>query len=467
MEVMGPLDASFLYLEDGITHMHIASCAVFEGPAPTYAELVRATASKLGLVPRYRQVVRFVPLQLGRPVWVDDPHFNLEYHIRHTALPRPGGADELRQLMGRLMSQELDRHRPLWEVWMVEELAGGRWALITKIHHCMADGVSGTDLLAAVLDAEPHPAEPVAQPWEPERQPSSVRLAADAVVRLAVSPYEQLRAARQVMRYPGRAVRQLRDLAAGLGSVAARLTPTEPSSFVGAIGPHRRWTWASADLEDLKSIRLAFGGTVNDVILAVISGGLRELLLGRGVAVDRLTVRTLVPVSIRQEAERGVYNNRVSAMFAELPVGIGDPLDRLAAVRRQMEALKQSHQTFAGERVTALGETAPFMAIAGAERAAMRVLRRIPQHSINTVTTNVPGPQYPLYLAGRQMLEYLPFVPIAQGVRVGVAIVSYNGQVAFGITGDYDTAADIEVVAQGISDGVAELVKLSQESAVV
>ncbi|MGO8877697.1 MAG: WS/DGAT/MGAT family O-acyltransferase [Acidimicrobiales bacterium] len=460
MERLGPLDASFLYLEDGITHMHIASCAIFEGPAPAYEEVATAIAGKLGQVPRYRQVVHFVPFELGRPVWADDPHFKLEYHLRHTALPAPGGPAELRLLMGRLMSQELDRRRPLWETWILEGLEDGRWALVTKIHHCMADGVSGTDLLAVVLDVERHPSPATIEEWLPEAEPSGLRLAAEALVGLARSPYEQLRAARRLLQAPGRAVRQLRDLAEGVGSYARRFVPTEPTSIVGSIGPNRRWTWASADLADLKAIRRAQGGTVNDVILAVIAGGFRELLLGRGEPVERLVVRTLVPVSIRREDEHGLYNNRVSAVFADLPVAIEDPVDRLTAVHEQMEALKASHQTLAGESLTALGELTPFVGIALGERAAMAMLRHLPQHSVNTVTTNVPGPQFPLYLAGREMVEYLPFVPIAHGVRLGVAITSYNGGVAFGITGDYDTAADIDVLAHGIEDGITRLVKL-------
>jgi diacylglycerol O-acyltransferase len=459
MERLGPLDASFLYLEDGITHMHIASCAVFDGPAPSYDEVREVIAAKLSLVPRYRQTVHFVPFQLGRPVWVDDPHFNLEYHLRHTALAAPGGPEELRQLMGRLMSQELDRRRPLWETWVLEGLEGGKWALVSKIHHCMADGVSGTDLLGVVLDTQPHP-QPLAQEaWSAEAQPSPLQLAAGALVNLAMSPYEQFRAARQLLHAPSRAVAQLRDLAEGVSSYARRFAPTEPSSIVGAIGPGRRWTWASAELDDLKRIRRSLGGTVNDVILAVIAGGFRELLLGRGEPVEQLVVRSLVPVSVRREDEHGSYNNRVSAIFADLPVTIEDPVERLQAVREQMTALKDSHQSLAGESLTALGELTPFVGIALGERAAMAVLRRLPQHSVNTVTTNVPGPQFPLYLVGREMLEYLPFVPIAHGVRLGVAITSYNGRVAFGVTGDYDTTADIDVLAHGIEDGIARLLK--------
>jgi len=462
MERMNPLDASFLYFEDGVTHMHIASCALFEGPPPDYRRVVDAIASKLPQVPRYRQVVRFVPWELGRPVWVDDPHFRLEHHVRHTALPKPGGQAELRALMGRLMSQELDRHRPLWEVWMVENLEDGHWAFITKIHHCMADGVAGTDLLAVIMDLEPRPSEIEPAPaWFPAAEPSALHLVADAAWSLVASPYEQLRSMGRVLRVPGRALTGLLHTAGGMWSYAERLRPTAPMSLVGAIGPNRRWTWAGASLEDVKTIKNAFGGTVNDVILTVITAGLRQQLLGRGEPVERLVVRSLIPVSVRTESEHGEYNNRVSAMFADLPVGIDDPVARFAAVREQMRALKASHQTIAGEALTALGTITPFAPIALAERTAMRVLRHLPQHSVNTVTTNVAGPQYPLYLAGRKMLEYLPFVPIAHGVRVGVAIVSYNGRIAFGVTGDYDSAPDIDVLAHGIEDGLADLLKLA------
>jgi len=462
MERMKPLDASFLYFEDGITHMHIASCALFEGPPPEYQSVVEIVAAKLPRVPRYRQIVRFVPLQLGRPVWVDDPHFRLEYHVRHTALPTPGGPTELRQLMGRLMSQELDRRRPLWELWMVEGLEDGKWALITKVHHCMVDGVAGNDLLAAVFDVErdPAPADPVAA-WEPAAAPSALGLAVGAVWSMATSPYEQLRAARRMLRVPGRALTALSETVGGMWSYAGRLWPTVPSSLVGSIGPDRVWTWAAADLGALKAIRRAFGGTINDVVLTVVTGGLREMLIARGEPVERLVVRSLVPVSVRSEAEQGQWGNRVSAMFADLPVAIDEPLTRLAAVREQMEALKRSHQTVAGEALTALGELTPFAPTALVERVAMRVMRRVPQHSINTVTTNIAGPQYPLYVAGREMLAYLPFVPIAPGVRVGVAIVSYNGRVAFGVTGDYDSVSDLDVLADGIEDGIAELLKLT------
>jgi diacylglycerol O-acyltransferase / wax synthase len=460
VERLSPLDSFFLFIEDGITHMHIASCAVFEGPAPRYEEVSAAIGDKLGSVPRYRQLVRFVPLQLGRPVWVDDPHFHLEYHLRHTALPPPGGDGELSALMGRLMSQELDRHRPLWEAWMVEGLDDGRWALVTKIHHCMVDGISGTDLFAVILDPERDTPRVRPLPWRPQPGPSAIRLAVDAAWHLAAVPYEALRAIGEIATTaPGRALSQLRDVAAGWASYAQRIPPPATSSLVGTIGPHRRWTWANAPLDDVKAIRRSLGGTVNDVIVAAVTGGLRELLLSRGESTDGLVVRALIPVSVRAEDERGAFNNRVSAMFADLPVAIEDPAERFAAVREQMGALKSSHQTVAGESLTTLGELTPSAALAFAERATMQILRRVPQQTMNTVVTNVPGPQFPLYLAGREMLEFLPFVPITYGMRVGVAIVSYNGKLGFGVTGDYDAAPDVGVLARGIEDAIAELLK--------
>ncbi len=462
MERLSPLDAFFLFVEDGTTHLHIAACAVFEGPPPTYEQVAALVAGKLPSVPRYRQRVRFVPLQLGRPVWTDDPHFRLEYHLRHTALPAPGDEAALRTLMGRLMSQELDRHRPLWEAWLVEGLEGGRWALVTKIHHCMADGVSGTDLLATILDREPDAAPVPLVDWRPSPAPSGVGLAFDSLRHLVTMPFEPVAAVGRAAAAPGRALAQLRAVANGLVSYARRVPPTPPSSLVGGIGPHRRWTWTSVALDDVKAIGATFGGTVNDVIVAAVTGGLRELLERRDEATDGLVLRALVPVSVRGGGDRRTFDNRVSAMLADLPVSIGDPVERLRAVREQMEMLKASDQVAAGEGVTAFGELMPSAALALAERGAMRVLRRVPQHTVNTVVTNVPGPQFPLYLAGREMLEYLPFVPITYGMRVGVAIASYNGNVAFGVTGDYDSVPDLHVLADGIADSIGELLKLAR-----
>jgi WS/DGAT/MGAT family acyltransferase len=456
MDRLSPLDSLFLHVEDGVTHMHIASCAVFEGPPPPYQDFVGLIAGKLSRLPRYRQRVRFVPGQLGRPVWVDDPHFNLAYHVRHSALPPPGGEEDLNNLMARLMAVELDRHRPLWEVWMVEGLAGGRWALISKVHHCMVDGVSGTDLMVQLLDTRRRYRLPTPERWEPEPEPSDVELVTSAVVDLLRTPAEQVRAARAMVRPSRNAIGALLDTLDGAVSFGRDLRPTPALSIEGAIGPHRRWAAARGTLDELKAIRTTLGGTVNDVVLAVITGAFRDLLVERGDPADGAVLRSLVPVSVRATGDV-TPNNQVAVMIAELPVGIADPVERLEAVRRQMTELKASHQADASEAMNALAGFTPPMLHALGLRSASAALRRIPQRTVNTVTTNVPGPAFPLYALGRKMVEYLPFVPLSQGVRIGVAILSYNGQLRFGVTGDYDTVPEVPWFCTRIEAGIAEL----------
>jgi diacylglycerol O-acyltransferase / wax synthase len=455
MDRMSPLDASFLHVENAVSHMHIGSVAIFEGPPPTYEEFEAMVAAKLPSVPRYRQKVRFVPMQLGRPVWVDDHHFNLGYHLRHTALATPGGDRELRNLVGRLMSQQLDRHKPLWEMWMVDGLERGYWALVSKVHHCMVDGVSGTDLLAVVLDSEPEPERALPDDWHAEHEPSDARLVVDAVGALLASPYEQLRAARSATRAPRQLLTQFGEIGRGLRAWTGVVRPTPAWSINGTIGPHRRWDWARTTLADVKTVRSSLGGTVNDVVLTVLTRGFRDLLLARGEDVEGRVVRTLVPVSVRTPGERGTYNNRVSAMIAELPVGLAEPAGRLTAIRAQMDDLKESKQAVAAEALTSLSGFAPSLLLALGTRVAMR----IPQRNVNTVTTNVPGPQWQLYACGRPMVEAFPFVPLASNVRIGVAIFSYNGLLNYGVTGDYDTAGDIDVLCRGIEAGMAELLE--------
>jgi WS/DGAT/MGAT family acyltransferase len=428
--------------------------AIFEGPSPAQSEIVQMVASKLHLVPRYRQVVRFVPFELERPVWVDDQHFNIGYHVRHTALPSPGGEDQLRNLVGRVMAQQLDRSKPLWEMWIVEGLEDGRWALLSKTHHCMVDGVSATDLLTVVMDdsADAPRAVPVA--WQPEPMPTGAELLTSALRERLFSPSEIVRGMRSASRAPARILDGARALLSGSGSLARVATPLEVG-LNGPIGPHRRWDWARTTLDEVKQVRRAFGGTVNDVVLAVISKGFRELLLSRGRSVEGEVVRTLVPVSVRREEERGTYNNRVSAMFAELPVGIDDPVKRLESVRAQMEDLKEKKQAVAAEVLTSLSGFAPAVLLA----LGGRVFARINQRNVQTVTTNVPGPQQPMYAAGRRMLQAMPYVPLAGSVQIGIAIFSYAGQLTFGVTGDYDAAPDIDVLCHGIEEGMEELIK--------
>jgi diacylglycerol O-acyltransferase len=463
---LSPLDASFLHVEDGVSHMHIASVTIFEGPPPDFNEIVEMVRGKLTLVPRYRQVVRFVPLDLGRPVWVDDPHFNIDYHLRHTALPAPGGEAELRKLVGRVMSQQLDRSKPLWEIWVVEGLEDGHWAMLAKTHHAIVDGISGTDLLAVLMDVSPEPTRLEPGDWSPKAAPSGGALVSQAIIDLIRSPYEQVRAVRASTRMARNALSQACDVAKGLSALTGVIKPTAPSSLNGPIGPHRRYAWATTSVAEIKAVRQKLDGTFNDVVLAAITNGFRELLLERGESVDRV-VRTLVPVSVRprdasgKAVGDGTYENKVSAMFAELPVNIDDPEERLHAITAQMKGLKDSRQALAGEALTSMSGFAPPLLLA----LGMRIATRVAQRNINTVTTNVPGPQFPLYVVGRRMIKAFPYVPLAGQVRIGIAIFSYDGQVNFGITGDYDTTADLDVLSHGIEEGMNQLGKSASGSA--
>ncbi len=454
MERLSPLDTSFLHVEDDVSHMHLGLIGLFEGPPPPHDELLAGLAPKLHSAPRYHQRVRFVPLAAGRPVWHDDPHFALGYHVRRTALPSPGGHAELRALVGRIMSQQLDRARPLWELWVVEGLTGGRWALIAKLHHAMVDGISGSSLIAVLLDEQrdPPPLEPVT--WSPQPEPSAVSLVSAALADRARRPWADLRGVVGALGAPGHLASQAADTARGLAAFSGLVRAPVPSALNGPLGPHRSWGWARADLGDVRAIRRAHddGLSVNDVVLAVVTGGLRTVLTGAGEPVDR-TVRTLVPVSVRMGDASGIPDNRVSAMFAELPLGIDDPVARLRSVHAQMQRLKASHEADAGQVLTSMGVFAPELALS----LGVRIATRMPQRSVNTVTTNVPGPQQPLYLAGRRMLDAYPYVPLGGHVRMGVAIYSYDGALGFGVTGDADGSLDVLVLCRGIEAAMEEL----------
>jgi diacylglycerol O-acyltransferase len=454
---LSPQDASFLYIEDANNPMHVGSVVVFEGPPPTYGDMVRMVVRKLHLVPRYRQKVRFPPLELGRPVWVDDSHFQVLYHVRHTAVPPPGGDEELRNLAGRVFGQLLDRTKPLWELWLVQGLPEGRWALVQKVHHCMVDGIASTDLMSIMFETSPQARLPAQVPWSPRSEPSLVQLAADALADGVTAPLTHLRslpmAARAPLLNPGETL----DRARGVVRRPALPRRSTPASLNGPIGPHRRWSWVKTSLDEIRHIKHSLGGSVNDVVLCAITRGFRELLLGRGEPVEGRIVRTLVPVSVRTPTERGTLNNRVSAVFPELPVGIEDPLERLEDIRRQMDGLKESKQAVAGDALIRLsGFTPPMWLSLGARLGA-----RLPQRLVQTVTTNVPGPQQPLYANGRRMLECYPYVPIGGRMRVGIAIFSYAGGLTFGLTGDYDSVPDLEMVGRGIEKGISELRRLA------
>ena len=461
MERLSALDAEFLHIEDGAVHMHIAGACVFNGPAPEGREVEALIASKLHLIPRYRQRVRAVPFELGRPVWADDPHFDLGYHVRHVALPAPGDDEAFCAVMGRIMSQPLDRERPLWETWLVDGLEGGQWALIFKVHHCMVDGIAGVGLLTVVLDfrADVPVGEP--QPWAPRREPATLLKVIDAwggLLSDIVSVAGEIPAS---LVHPLGAVRSACSTSEGLVRFVERLVPTGRLSIEGPIGPDRVWAHSSTSLEAVKAIRSAFGGTVNDVVLAAVAGGYRALLIARGDDADHAVVRSLVPVSTRHDEGRGVLDNRVSALLYELPVQLANPIERLEAVQAQMSDLKASHMAEAGELITSVGDLAPPMMVGTLSRVAIRSMHRFGQQSLNTVTTNVPGPQVPLFCLGHEMSEYRPFVPISHGLRVGTAILSYNGRLFFGVTGDYATMPDVGLLASEAVSSINALFDLA------
>ncbi len=455
MERLNSLDAGFVDAEDQDkqSSFAIASVAVFEGPAPSYEEFLAAVTGRLPLVPMYRRKLRTVPLGLGPPVWVDAPDFDLRYHIRETALPPPGGDAQLSRLVGRVMSQRLDRRYPLWEYWLVQGLEHGRWGLISKVHHCMVDGVSGTDLYRVIFDLTPEPLPPAAEERTFPPEPSGAALAVDAVLGSLLLPVRDGLALVRLAADPQTAARQASDALRGLAGLTRALWPAPGSSLTGRIGRQRRYAWGRASLDDIKTIKRELGGTVNDVVLAAISGGFRSLLLARGEEPSPTMVPSLVPVSVRAAGEENIYENRVSAMVAQLPVHIADPVERLAAIRKEMAELKESKEVSAGQAVVSLGRYTWFPLASLFVRSAFS----LPQREIVTVTTNVPGPQQPLYGLGRRLVEIIPYVPIATTVRIGVSIFSYCGQVTFGLTGDYDTTPDIEVLARGVENGVGDL----------
>jgi diacylglycerol O-acyltransferase len=434
MEWMSPIDSSFLHVENAATPMHIGGVSIFEGPPPAFDDLRAMVARKLELVPRYRQKVRNVALAISSPAWIDDPHFSLDYHLRHTAIPKPGGEEQLRQMAARVFSQALDRDKPLWELWCVEGLHDGRWALLSKVHHCMVDGVAATDLMSVMFSDTIEASS--TREWAPPPEPSGLELLARTIAHRA-SPRGQLQTLRQVLDAPLDTLRSLAEAVRASVAASPSMRPVGASSLTGPIGPHRRWSWADARLSDVKTVRNALGGTVNDVVLTLIANGFRELLLARGeeVGEDRV-IRTMVPVSVRRKGERGVYNNRVSAVFAGLPVGLDDPAQRLAQIRAEMDGIKESKQAVAGDVLTSMSGFAPPLLLA----LGSRLVTLSPRLNMHTATTNVPGPQQPVRTLGRRMLESYPFVPVVGSIRIVVAIFSYDGGLYFGVTGDYDGA---------------------------
>jgi diacylglycerol O-acyltransferase / wax synthase len=449
------LDSSFLHLERDGTHMHVASTTLFEGPAPRYVEFRDHIESRLHLVPRFRQKLRFVPFGQGRPVWVDDPHLNLAYHVRHTSLPEPGSEQQLRVLAARIFSQQLDRSKPLWELWLVEGLKGDRFAIIGKTHHCMVDGVSGVDITTVLFDAEQEPVDPPRAPerWTPSPEPSRAQLFAEAVLERAVNPREVARGVRRVVRGPRRALRRATEAVVAAGSFAWTGIAAPPSPINFDVGPHRRFAWVRASLADMKHVKNELGGTVNDVVLAAVAGGLGRYMRARGHATVGLELRAMVPVSVRTSEQQGALGNQVTAMMAPLPIWCEDPERRLQLVRQSIGDLKQSKQALGASLLTQLADFAPPTVAGQAARLQSR------QRFFNLVVTNIPGPQFPLYLMGRRMERVFPMVPLAKNQGVCIGVMSYDGQVNFGLIGDYDGMPDLDDLASDLEGSISELIE--------
>jgi diacylglycerol O-acyltransferase / wax synthase len=452
------LDSTFLHLEDNSTaHMHVASVMVFDGIAPTPKELVEHIESRLHLVPRYRQRLAFVPYGQGRPVWADDPHFNPRYHIRHAALPKPADEKALKQLAGRLFSQRLDRSKPLWEIWLVEKMAGERFALIAKTHHALVDGVSGVDITTVLFDTapDPVPSSRAPLPWTAKPLPGQAKLLGEALRERTTVPAEIARGARRVLRAPRRAVSQV---VGGLTSIGATTwaginAPAPDSPFNVDIGPHRRYTFLDADLGQFKAIKDSLGGTLNDVVLAAVSLALGRYLRREGVDTNGLELKAMVPVSVRADSDRGALGNQVAAMWAPLPVGVENPAECLQQISRAMENLKQSGQAVGAQVLTNLAGFAPPTILSQAARLQAR------QRFFNLVVTNVPGPQFPLYVLGRRLRVLYPVVPLARRQALGIAVMSYDGHLGFGLLGDFDALPELESITGDLKWAIDRLAR--------
>jgi diacylglycerol O-acyltransferase len=452
------LDTTFLHLEDHSTaHMHVASVMVFEGTAPTPQELVDHVVSRLHLVPRYRQRLANVPYGQGRPVWADDPHFNPRYHIRHTALPKPADDKALKQLAGRLFSQRLDRSKPLWEIWLVERMAGERFALIAKTHHALVDGISGVDITTVLFDTAPDPVPssrpPV--PWTAKPLPGPAKLLGEALRERTTVPAEMARGTRALLRAPRRAVSQVVDGLASIGATtwAGINAPAPDSPFNVDIGPHRRYTFLDADLEEFKAIKDSLGGTLNDVVLAAVSLALGRYLRREGIETEGLELKAMVPVSVRADSDRGALGNQVAAMWAPLPVGVQNPAECLQQISRAMEDLKKSGQAVGAQVLTNLAGFAPPTILSQAARLQAR------QRFFNLVVTNVPGPQFPLYVLGRRLRVLYPVVPLARRQALGIAVMSYDGHLGFGLLGDFDALPELEAIAADLKSAIGSLAR--------
>jgi WS/DGAT/MGAT family acyltransferase len=450
-------DAAFLYAEDAGTPMHVGGVVILkpdaEGPEFQYSDIVDLIESRLELVPRYRQKVRFVPGRLARPVWVDDEDFDLTYHVRRSALPKPGTDVELDELVGRLISRPLDRTRPLWEVYVIEGLTGGRIAVVNKTHHAMVDRIGAVDVAAAILDVTRRARDLPEQPWIPNPSPSDIDLVVDAVADLTSRPSEALDIARFAAKDARELVTRVLDVAGSAFELVRRTVSPAPRSLLNdAKSGQRRFATVSADLEDFKLIRRAHGGSVNDVILTVITGALRSWLLSRAEAVTAHTViRAMVPMSVTPPA--GEDGGSVVSYLVDLPVAEPNPAMRLHQVSFAMGAHVESGNQVGAYTLVELGRFSPPTLHALGARVASQLSRRM----YNVLITNVPGPQVPLYAAGFPVDAMYPVAPLALGQALAVSCTSYNGAVFFGMTADRDAIPDVEEFAVQITEAIDEL----------
>jgi len=453
------IDAQFLTNENDNAHMHIGAVMIFEGDPPTYDEFKAHIASRLDFVPRYRQKLVYPPYGTGRPLWADDPDFNLNYHLRHTALPAPGDERQLKILASRLFSQSLDRAKPLWEMTLVEDLEGDRFAIIIKSHHAMIDGISGVDIGTVIFDVTAD-AEPIVpkREWKPNPLPSNFSLLERGAKELATEPVRLGEKAITALRKPSTLVGRVGESAEGLAEVARALADSAPEVPLNVpIGPHRRITWTTADLSDFKRIKDVFGTTVNDVVLAIAAGSIRKWLVKRGVDTDGLELRAMVPVSVRSDDERGQLGNKLATMRAPLPVYEADPVARLEIVSAAMDGLKQSKQALGAEVIARLNDFAPPTLLAQAARLTFST------RLFNLLVTNVPGPQIPLYVLGRKLTQPMPVAFLAKNHGLAVGVMSYAGQVNIGLIGDFDAMPDIGQVRRGLNESLAELAEAAEE----
>ncbi len=453
------IDASFLHQEGEASHMHIGAVLIFEGPPPAFTDYLDHVRSRLHLVPRYRQKLAIPPLETGRPLWVDDPSFNLEYHVRNTALPAPGTEEQLFLLASRIASQQLDRAKPLWENWLVEGLEGDRFALLFKTHHSLVDGVAGVDLAQVLFDLEREPEPPGSElePWRPQREPSSVELIAAGIRGMVTATAELLTRAVGAAGRPATSLALARDALEGVGEIIwAGLNPAPETPLNVPIGPHRRYAVVRQQLADYREIKTALGGTVNDVVLTVVSGALREWLHSRGVRSQGLEMRALVPVSVRSQDQRNTLGNQITVMRGPLPVYIEDPVARLDFVRAAMDGLKESKQAEGAATLAAVNNLAPPTVLAQASR--LNFSTRL----FNLIVTNIPGPQMPLYVLGRKLRDLFPVAFLPEDHALAVAIMSYDGSLDFGLLGDYDALPDIDLIAEGIDAVLAQLLAIAR-----